>query len=533
MSSSSVTIVEILQFFWKEFLTTNEKLFNVVVQVDKSRPFADWNIYLLYAIYGVVTYGLVVLNCNLLARFARVRWAMYLVLLLNVPMVLTALLLPSGSVNFFLAVQTFTYLMNMQGRALVNLQKHDAHHKHGKTKEDWWAIYTSVIYFGVPSRVELVVKKRLPSFAVIYHGLYIMIVSDFTNYLIYEYVPYVISPANQNYAKALLGTVWLLFALEFAYWNLNMGFNLFGMPLSPKLLHKNPLLSSNVTRFWGVNWNPIIGKLLQDSFYLPFIRMGLPKWICAVTCFIGSGLFHAVPYFISRLNLERAQSVLVFFLIQAVGIIIEAAVDPILRLPKAKTTDEKHTNAITKQSKSKSNGKKSKKAKSDKKQKEVEKPQEDNKVVIEKNQVVVIEDPEAKASEYAVIVDESNRFFRIEIGFMFFLITVMNAIYEVGWEAKNLTAIIILGGWSISEIMKKHIKAAKKIVHKRKGDVSFWSVFIRLLIGWIWTIAFIMASHEFFIPPMIEVLGQFYDKACMVGPVYRTIMFVVSQGKSS
>jgi hypothetical protein len=33
-------------------------------------------------------------------------------------------------------------------------------------------------------------------------------------------------------------------------------------------------LSTSLTEFWGVRWNPIIGKLLQEAFYKPFRRIG-------------------------------------------------------------------------------------------------------------------------------------------------------------------------------------------------------------------------------------------------------------------
>ena len=49
----------------------------------------------------------------------------------------------------------------------------------------------------------------------------------------------------------------------------------------------NYMYDYNIVEFWGIRWNPIVGKLLQDSFYKPARRIGLSRSICMVICFIG------------------------------------------------------------------------------------------------------------------------------------------------------------------------------------------------------------------------------------------------------
>ena len=87
--------------------------------------------------------------------------------------------------------------------------------------------------------------------------------------------------------------------------------------------HRHPLLSTSLTEFWGSRWNPIIGKLLQEAFYKPVRRMGMPRVIAMIICFIGSATLHAFPQFLSTFSYLDSMMMFCFFFLHGLLVLIE------------------------------------------------------------------------------------------------------------------------------------------------------------------------------------------------------------------
>jgi Membrane bound O-acyl transferase family len=82
-------------------------------------------------------------------------------------------------------------------------------------------------------------------------------------------------------------------------------------------------MSTSLSEFWGVRWNPIIGKLLQESFYKPLRRFGVPRVWCIILCFAGSAMLHAMPQFLSTYSVSDCLMMASFFLGQGFLLLME------------------------------------------------------------------------------------------------------------------------------------------------------------------------------------------------------------------
>ena len=185
----------------------------------------------------------------------------------------------------------------------------------------------TTVFFNLPHRLyfnlESVPFLRLSY--LVYHMLMIGALTDLCTFLVREVIPLHISAARQLLATSLIGGLWVVFSMEFVYSIAELTCSLLHFPLPIELRHKNPLLSTSLAEFWGVRWNPIIGKLLQDSFYKPLRAVGVSRGLCVLACFCGSAVLHAVPQFISTRSGKDALMMFSFFALQGVCLLVELA----------------------------------------------------------------------------------------------------------------------------------------------------------------------------------------------------------------
>lgn len=118
------------------------------------------------------------------------------------------------------------------------------------------------------------------------HWLSTIVSIDLLMYFIREWVPHNISLPNQHFSTALLVGIWVLFSMTWNYLNCVIALDVLGYPLPEHLRHTHPLLSTSLQEFWAARWNPIIGKLLQDTFYKPLARLGVTRSVCMLVCFV-------------------------------------------------------------------------------------------------------------------------------------------------------------------------------------------------------------------------------------------------------
>jgi hypothetical protein len=151
------------------------------------------------------------------------------------------------------------------------------------------------IFFYVRRRHNLFSTGSKVSVKRLLYLLYTMLLVDMSLYLTREWIPSNMSTSNQYTARALVNGVWVLASMDYAYNSWMCVLELLGSPLPYETRHRHPILSGSLAEFWGVRWNPLIGKLLQDSFYIPVRKLGIPRVVCMLSCFAGSAVLHMVP----------------------------------------------------------------------------------------------------------------------------------------------------------------------------------------------------------------------------------------------
>jgi len=70
---------------------------------------------------------------------------------------------------------------------------------------------------------------------------------------------------NQDIIIAFVGGVWVLHVMDLMYCASMVFLGFMGVTVPMELRHCHPLLSSSISEFWGIRWNPIVSKLLQVS----------------------------------------------------------------------------------------------------------------------------------------------------------------------------------------------------------------------------------------------------------------------------
>jgi hypothetical protein len=98
-----------------------------------------------------------------------------------------------------------------------------------------------------------------------FNSLYIFLMIDVTTYLVKEYIPD-LQENGENMdqfntikiiiLESVIGGIWILYAVSWNYNIYRILLNVFGKDLPLKLQHHSPLLSTSLSEFWGIRWNP-------------------------------------------------------------------------------------------------------------------------------------------------------------------------------------------------------------------------------------------------------------------------------------
>jgi len=152
-----------------------------------------------------------------------------------------------------------------------------------------------------------------------------MVSLDIITFALREIVPVYIETNWILFYHCLLSTIWVLSTMQLNYSMLIIVYKAIGMHLPLEYRHVHPTLSTSLYEFWGIRWNPIVGKALQESFYKPFRRLGCSRVCCVLLCFVGSGLLHCIPQYISTRNVSDCTMMFSFFFIHGVLLLIESS----------------------------------------------------------------------------------------------------------------------------------------------------------------------------------------------------------------
>jgi hypothetical protein len=305
------------------------------------------------------------------------------------------------------------------------------------------------------------------SFYRLIYSIYTAILVDISTYLIREWIPLYISPSNQLFATSLIGGMWVLYCMDFAYSVAIMLHDAIGRRVPYEYRHCHPFISSSLSEFWGVRWNPVVGKLLQDSFYKPFRLVGFPRFLCVISCFIGSALLHSYPQHISTLNWKDTHQMGMFFIGQGGLVLAERFMIDTLGCKQF--------------------------------------------------------------FEEKIMIKAASADTRVNWQWLVELLTVTSIVYSMylyhekslGNMLERCVAICLISSSTFSFILLKFYVTEKQ--QSNNPDVSVptnrgvFAIVICKLIGWIWTLCMIIALLPLFSMPVLHAVDTLYTKSYLVG----------------
>ena len=301
-------------------------------------------------------------------------------------------------------------------------------------------------------------RGKLPSINRISYSLAEMLLIDACLYLMQEFIPLHIRQSNQRIAIALVGGVWVLLAMDFFYSNFIIVLEVMGLPIPLYMRHRHPLLSTSLAEFWGVRWNPIISRLLQDAFYKPLRSIGTPRILCVIGCFTGSACLHAWPQFMSTYSLPDSLMMFSFFFGQGFLLTVELLV----------------TYAFT--------------------------PLQDSAHMVKGGS-------EYTAANYQWLVE------------LTIVVLILSGCYLASESTLpfeiNLIIYACLLMSAFTCVLLFHLEVEGKSLLYSPARM------LRIIIGWLWAVGSVIGMLPLFSIPVYNALGAMYDRSYFVGPLIR------------
>ena len=282
---------------------------------------------------------------------------------------------------------------------------------------------------------------------------------DLLMYFIREWVPQNISPTNRPFSTALLVGIWVLFCMTWNYINCVISLDALGYPLPGHLRHTHPLLSTSLQEFWAARWNPLIGKLLQDTFYKPLARLGVKRGVCMVVCFVGSAALHALPQWLSTFSGLDSLMMLSFFVLHGLLVLMEFQTCRTFGFTKFISFQASDKNSLE--------------------------------FFAEYMTIATV------LAIYLYCVEPAARSHELLAGIVSFLAA---------------TAVLV---------QQVHIKRNAKLQATGAGAYLLESLMI--ILGWVWTIAIISLTLPLFALPVFHTIDSMWTKSLLVGPLLRAI----------
>jgi hypothetical protein len=126
-------------------------------------------------------------------------------------------------------------------------------------------------------------------------------------------------------ARLLTGGIYALVSLNLFGRSLQLIFLIWGGVKLPDLMLR-PELSCTMREFWGKRWDTVVQSYLARYVFTPLAEAGVSKPVCVLVTFAASGLLHTYPLFIAGLPLFSALSMLSYFMVQGVLLLLERQV---------------------------------------------------------------------------------------------------------------------------------------------------------------------------------------------------------------
>ena len=274
-----------------ELIETNKYIFFAIIPLSEEFIFHSYGLLSLVLGYTLAfaSTGIIRLSEKLTNNLLR-KLLLVLSYILAIGTCFTPAAIPFKAIRFLLGLYNFTCFMSLHSRIMNTLQakkkindidNSDKNCENDNSKDSFYGELATTYLFNVRPRLTTDKKVRhLPTFKRIVLWVTQAMALDLAFYIMLEWIPENISKSNQYAATALFSGLWIMFLMSFIY-STNIVFMAVGYnsSLPAEMRHCHPLLSASISQFWGERWNPVIGKLLQESFYKPVRRLGVPRGI--------------------------------------------------------------------------------------------------------------------------------------------------------------------------------------------------------------------------------------------------------------
>lgn len=405
---------------------------------------------------------IVIIVCSYLLYYHKAsKKLLILVATLACSLIILPMYLPFKALRFFAGLYFFATAMTIISKTINILQKNDIS---ADKKDSILGEFLSNSLYSIRSKLNYHRSRNINVSRVCY-WLFLLISIDGYMFLIKEWIPVNLLKSNQYHATAILIGLWVLASMQWNYTNMLVILDANGWPLPSKFCHRHPLLSTSVSEFWSLRWNPIIGKLLQETFYLPFKKLNIDRFWCIIWCFLGSSLLHCIPQYLSTYNISDFIMMGIFFILHGAIVIFENIVCYLLGLTdymKEKLSKRSHHKYVVE-------------------------------VVAE---IIII--AFVLCFYYLIVEYENIKEKKLEIG---------NNSVEI-YEA--LTSLcVVLFSLSITLI---------QIIHNHESGYSFKNILF-VFIGFIWTLSITILLLPLFAIPLFHAVDTLWTQSFVVGPI--------------
>lgn len=241
-------------------------------------------------------------------------------------MIVLPIYIPWRAVRFIYGLWSFVAFLSLHSRIVEALQS--------KVEAGGDTPYSGMLrtfFFNLQPRMKRNQPPRAPTLKRVAYYIGVLCLIDLAFFFIWEWIPANVSPARKEFSISVMTGIWVLLLMDLNYQNGIVFLDtMTHSELPHSLRHRHPLLSTSLSQFWGQRWNPVIMRVLQDSFYIPLRRMGSPRAIAVIGCFFGSALLHCIPQFIAT-DFADALQMASFFVIHGVLVLAEIGFKEVLR----------------------------------------------------------------------------------------------------------------------------------------------------------------------------------------------------------
>lgn len=221
---------------------------------------------------------------------------------LSLVMIGTPFFLPWKAHRFIQGLWVFVAFLTIHSRALHLILPSSQSSSASSAAREPRTLYQSLLqtfFYNLHPSLQPS-EPRLPSIKRIVYYFYLLFLIDACLFATYEYIPSHIEGQKRAFATAVTNGIWVLLLMDLNYQTGILYLKtLTHSELPASFTHSHPLLSLSLSEFWGVRWNPIIMKVLQESFYIPLRKIGAPRVWAVIGCFAGSAALHCIPQFLA------------------------------------------------------------------------------------------------------------------------------------------------------------------------------------------------------------------------------------------